>query len=132
MSRASVLARGRTAAEAGMVDACTVSRAGVRVTDTSSGEVTVPVTTLYTGMCRVQQTVAQATEETVGEDHVLLLRLEVQLPMSVTGLEVGDRVTITASEHDGDLVGRVFRVKDLAHKTHATARRVQCVEKTGS
>jgi hypothetical protein len=132
MSRATALARGRLAAEAGMVDACTVTRVGTRVTDTTTGEVTEPTSTLYTGQCRVQQAQAQATEETVGEDHLLLLRLEVQLPMSVTGLEVGDLITITASAHDADLPGRVFRIHDLAHKTHATSRRVQCVEKTGS
>jgi hypothetical protein len=132
MSRASVLARGRSAAEAGMVDACTVTRVGARVTDTTSGEVTSPTTTLYTGRCRVQQAQAVATEETVGEDHLLMLRLEVQLPMSVAGLKVGDEITITASAHDPDLPGRVFRVHDLAHKTHATSHRVQCVEKTGS
>jgi hypothetical protein len=132
MSAASALARGRAAVEALMVDACTVTRVGDRGTDTTTGEVTEPVSTLYTGQCRVQQAQAQATEETVGEDHLLLLRLEVQLPMSVTGLEVGDLITITASAHDPDLPGRVFRIHDLAHKTHATSRRVQCVEKTGS
>jgi hypothetical protein len=132
MSAASALARGRAAVEALMVDACTITRVGERDTDTTTGEVTEPVSTLYTGQCRVQQAQAQATEETVGEDHLLLLRLEVQLPMSVTGLEVGDLITITASAHDPDLPGRVFRIHDLAHKTHATARRVQCVEKTGS
>jgi hypothetical protein len=132
MSAASALARGRSAAEALMVDACTVTRVGDRGTDTTTGEVTEPTSTLYTGQCRVQQAQAQATEETVGEDHLLLLRLEVQLPMSVTGLEVGDLITITASVHDPDLPGRVFRIHDLAYKTHATSRRVQCVEKTGS
>jgi hypothetical protein len=132
MSRATVLARGRLAAEAGMVDACTITRVGERTTDTTTGEVTEPTSTLYTGACRVQQKQAQATEETVGEDHLLLLRIEVQLPMSVTDLEVGDLITVTSSEHDPDLPGRVFRVHDLAHKTHATSRRVQCVEETGS
>ncbi len=46
--------------------------------------------------------------------------------------QVGDEIEITASVHDADLLGRVFRIHDLAHKTHATARRVQCVERTGS
>lgn len=132
MSRASALARGRIAAEAGMVDACTIIRIGERVTDTTTGEVTEPATTLYTGKCRVQQAKADARTEDVGEDHLLMLRIEVQLPMPVTGLEVGDRITITASAYDADLPGRVFLVHDLAHKSHATARRVQCVEETGS
>jgi hypothetical protein len=115
-----------------MVDACTITRTTGRSTDTTTGAVTPTTSTLYTGKCRVQQQQAQATTEDVGEDQVLLLRLEVQLPMSVTGLQVGDRITVTASAHDADLVGRVFRVHDLAHKTHATARRVQCLEVTGS
>lgn len=115
-----------------MVDACTITRIGARVTDTTTGEVAEPVTTLYTGQCRVQQQKADARREDVGEDNLLLLRIEVQLPMSVTGLRVGDLITITASAHDPDLPGRVFRAHDLAHKTHATARRVQCVEKTRS
>ncbi|GIE30171.1 hypothetical protein Ait01nite_032160 [Actinoplanes italicus] len=132
MSRASVLARGRAKAEEGMEDACTIIRIGDRVTDTTTGEVTEPATTLYTGKCRVQQATAQAQREDAGEDRLLMLRLEVQLPMSVTGLEVGDRITITASENDPDLPGRVFRIHDLAHATHKTARRVQCLEVTGS
>jgi hypothetical protein len=127
-----LLGRARSAAEALMVDACTIARIGGRVTDTTTGEVTEPVTTLYTGKCRVQQAQAQAQREDAGEDRLLMLRLEVQLPMSVEGLEVGDIVTITASVHDPDLPGRVFRIHDLAHKTHATARRVQCLEVTGS
>lgn len=132
MSRASVLALGRAAAEAGMVDACTITRVTGRTTDPDTGEVTDTRSTLYTGACRVQQAQASAQREDVGQDHLLLLRLEVQLPMSVVGLQVGDEVTITASEADEDLPGRVFLVHDLAHKTEATARRVQCLERTGS
>lgn len=130
MSRESVLARGRTAAELGMRDTCTVGREGDPVTD-ADGDVTRTSTTLYTGKCRVQQHQATADRQDIGEDNLLLLRIEVQLPMSVTGLEVGDEITVTASV-DADLVGRVFRIHDLAHKTDATARRVQCVERTGS
>jgi hypothetical protein len=130
MSRASVLARGRVAAEAGMVDTCTIRRRTGTSTDRDTGA-TIPVyATQYTGKCRVQQATAQAQQAEAGQDHLLLLRLEVQLPMSVTGLEVGDEVTIDTSAHDADLPGRVFTVRDLAHKTHATARRVQVIEKT--
>jgi hypothetical protein len=132
MSRASVLARGRAAAEAGMVDACTIRRrAAGGATDPDTGYPTQTWTDLYAGKCRVQQAQAQAGREDVGEDRLLLLRLEVQLPMTVTGLQVGDEITIATSQ-DPDLPGRVFLVHDLAHKTDATARRVQCLERTGS
>lgn len=132
MSVATALARGRAAAESLMVDACTIRRRNGGTTDPDTGYPTQPYTDLYAGQCRVQQATAQAQREDVGEDRLLLLRLEVQLPMTVVGLEVGDEITITAAAYDPDLVGRVFLVHDLAHKTHATSRRVQCLERTGS
>lgn len=132
MSRASALARGRAMAELGMVDACVIRRVTGTATDDFSGTVTPTYADLYTGKCRVQQHQATADTKDVGEDQQFLLRIEVQLPMSVTGLRVGDEITMTSSASDPDLPGRMFRIHDLAHKTEATARRVQCVERTGS
>lgn len=132
MSRESALARGRLAAELSMQDACTITRSSGEVTDPDSGDVSGSTSTVYTGKCRVQQHQATADRQDVGEDNLLLLRLEVQLPIvGSEGLEVGDEVTITASANDADLVGRVFAIHDLAHKSEATARRVQCTERTG-
>lgn len=134
MSRARVLAAGRRAAEAGMVDTCTIRRRIGETTDPVTGAVTPTYLSPdpYAGKCRVQQPTATARPHDVGQDFQLLLRLEVQLPMSVVGIEVGDEITITASAHDPDLVGRVFLAHDLAHKTDATARRIAVVERTGS
>jgi hypothetical protein len=133
MSRASVLARGRTAAEAGMVDACTIRRpSGSGTTDPVTGVPSQSYTTLYTGKCRIQQQVAIARPHDVGEDKVWLVRFDLQLPMATSaGLEVGDRVTITTSVNDPDLTGRVFAVNELAHKTEATSRRIGIIEVTG-
>lgn len=132
MSRATVLARGRAAAEAGMADTCTIRRVTGATSD-SAGRETPTYATLYIGKCRVQQPGAQSQREDVGEDHQLLLRLEVQLPVAGTeGLRVGDQVLITASAGDADLVARVFRIHDLAHKSEASARRMQVIERTGS
>lgn len=115
-----------------MADACTIRRtSGSGATDPDTGYPTQTYTQLYAGKCRVQQAQAQAQREDVGEDHLLLLRLEVQLPVAGTeGLQVGDEITMTAAANDADLVGRVFRIHDLAHKTDPTARRVQCIERT--
>jgi hypothetical protein len=133
MSRASVLARGRTAAEAGMVDACTIRRpSGSGTTNPVTGVPSQTYTTLYTGKCRIQQQVAIARPHDVGEDKVWLVRFDLQLPMATSaGLEVGDRVTITTSVNDPDLTGRVFAVNELAHKTEATSRRIGIIEVTG-
>ncbi|GAA2696518.1 DUF6093 family protein [Actinoplanes palleronii] len=130
MSRESVLARGRAAAEAGMVDACTIRRRSGETND-ANGYTTPTYLTLYTGPCRVQQqSSAQAQQQDQGEDYLLMGRLEVQVPMSVVGVQAGDEVVITASANDPDLPGRVLLVHDLAHKTHATARRLGVVERT--
>lgn len=131
MSRAALLGRARAAAEAGMVDACLIERAtGAPTRDDFSGTVTDVYAPVYTGRCRMQQEQVQAERHDVGEDDVLLQRQQLQLPMAVLGLQVGDRVTITASLSDPDLAGRVFLVRDLAHKTDASSRRVTVTERT--
>lgn len=132
MSRASVVARGRVAAEAGMTDTCIIRRKTSQSTDPDTGVTTPVYSTSYTGVCRVQirGRGVSRSEEDVGEAYLLLLQVEVQLPMSVVGLEVDDEVAIDSSLNDPDLVGRVFSVRDLNHKTDATSRRVGCQEVT--
>jgi hypothetical protein len=130
MSAATALARGRAAALALMVDTCVIKRVTGETTDPFSGTITPTAVTLYAGMCRVQHREAQGREETPGQAFLVMLLLELQLPMTVTGLQVDDQVTITASAHDPDLAGRTFYIRDLMHKTHATARRVSIQERT--
>jgi hypothetical protein len=135
MSRASVLAQGRARAEASMVDACTIRRVTGLTTNATTGVVTPTYLSPnpYTGKCRVQQITGTARPHDVGQDFLLVQRIDVQLPVvGSEGLKVADEVTITASVHDQDLVGRVFLVHDLAHKSEATARRVGCSERTAS
>lgn len=132
MTRASVLARGRAAALAGMVDGCTITRVTSVVTDPDTGVQTPTTATIYSGVCRVQQrTPGGVRPLDAGEAYLLMLRMEVQLPNSATGIAVGDTVTITASVNDADLVDREFRVRELAHKSEATARRIGVEEVTG-
>jgi len=130
MSRASALARGQAAALASMVDACTIRRRTGEATNPDTSVITPTWASLYAGVCRVQQSLAQADQHDVGEDFQLRLRLVVQLPVTVTGLQVNDEITITSSR-DADLVGRVFLIRDLFHKTDETARRVGVTERTG-
>lgn len=130
MTVARVLAAGRRAAEALMVDECVIRRRTGETTDDESGVVTPTYTTVYAGRCRVQQPSATAQERESGEAALLMLRFELQVPMSVIGVAADDEVEITASVHDPDLVGRQFVVRGLAHKTHATARRMQVEERT--
>ncbi|MEV4521471.1 DUF6093 family protein [Micromonospora tulbaghiae] len=125
-----LLARGRAAAEALMTDECVIRRDGGTTYDPETGYPTESTSQVYAGKCRVQQQSASAGAREVGEAAVLLLRLEVQVPMSVVGVQADDVVEVTASRHDVELVGRRFRVRDLFHKTHATSRRLGVEEVT--
>jgi len=131
MSLDLALMRGQRAAERLMVDACVIRRVTGQSRDDESGTVTDTLIDVYAGKCRVQQRQeTSASPVNSGEDYVLLLSVELQLPLAVVGLEVSDQVEITQSR-DADLPGRRFLIRSLAHKTHATARRVQCTERTG-
>lgn len=130
MSRDTVLAAGRAAAESGFIDTCTVERRGAAVTNDLDGTVTHPLTPIYAGKCRVQQAAAPwAGPATVGQAGIGLSALEIQLP--VVGSEditKDDVVTITACVHDADLVGKIFSVQGAHHKSHATTRRLPLQE----
>lgn len=130
LSPAPFLARGRADAEALMVDTCTIRRKSAPVTSTVDASVSWTYTTIYAGKCRFQMRDGDARTEDEGEAFVHLLRVEVQLPMAVAGLRVLDEVTCDTSTLDPDLPGRVLLIRDLAHKTHATARRVRTEERT--
>lgn len=131
MTRASVLARGRAFALAGFIDTCTITRVTSVVTDPDTGVQTPTTETVYEGVCRVQQrSPGGARPADAGEAYLLMLQMELQLPNSATGIVVGDVATITASVNDVDLVGREFRVRELAHKSEATARRIGVEEVT--
>ncbi|GAB3656481.1 DUF6093 family protein [Glycomyces tarimensis] len=132
MSAALVLARGRAAAERLMVDRCTIRRRTGETTDRTTGAVVPTYSTLYADQkCRVQTRGYWGEARDIGEAALVLLSVEVQLPMAVTGLQVRDEIVLVSSEHDPDLVGILFRLKDLNHKSHATMRRVLCTEVTG-
>ncbi|MEU4570835.1 DUF6093 family protein [Micromonospora sp. NPDC023956] len=130
MDAAAVLARGRAMAETLMVDECVIRRRTGETNDDESGVVTPDYEQVYGGKCRIQQPTATAQEQESGQAALLLVRFELQVPMSVVGVAADDEVQVTASVHDPDLVGRRFVVRGLAHKTHATARRMQVEERT--
>lgn len=131
MSRASVLARGRAFAAQGFVDTCRIDYVvGTPITDPLTGKVTIQRALRYEGPCRVQQAAAPwAGPATVGEAALRLAALELQLPVAGSeGIQIDDRVTITACTHDTELVDRRFSVVGLHHATHKTTRRLPLQE----
>jgi hypothetical protein len=132
VSREIVMAHGRAAAQSGFVDACTIERRGVPATD-PDGNVTFPMTTVYSGPCRFQQSAAPwAGPATVGQAGVGLSALEIQLPVvGSEGITKDDVCTCTAAANDTDLVGKSFSVQGAHHATHKTTRRLPLQEILG-
>lgn len=117
-----------------MVEACTIGRPSTsHTTDPTTGQVTYTSTPLYAGKCRVQMMTGTRGDNLLqaAERAIVVQSAIISVPIAVVGVRVGDVVTITAAVLDGDLVGRVYRVEDVIHKTYLTARRLICQEVTG-
>lgn len=136
MSRASVLALGRRAAEAGMIDACIIERMVGVTTDLDNGQTTDVMADdpVYTGRCRLREiTAAMAREATPAPSVHQAMRYRVlQLPVvGSEDIQVGDVVTMTTCVNDPDMVGRTFVVRDQSGSSEQTARRLGVEEVTG-
>ncbi len=125
-----LLTRGRAAAEALMVDSCTIEALTGESTDDDTGVITETYSTVYSGKCKVQQQAGSASPSDVGEAGLLIGQLELHIPASATGVGSEGLVTIVSSVHDPDLPGRRFRLRGLAHKSFLTARRFALIEVT--
>jgi uncharacterized protein DUF6093 len=115
-----------------MTDAVLIERKTGSVLNESTGQYADTWETVYVGRCRVQEW-GQTSSGTAAEAGVRTSELQqwgLFLPMSVMGVQVDDRATITASSLDPELVSRVLRVKDLYHKSQSTARRLAVEEVT--
>lgn len=128
MTADSILIRARAAALALMVDTCTITRLVSTSTNPETGQVTPIYTTIYAGVCRIQQRSILARAFNVAEAEQYMVRLELHLPMTAVGVNADDITTMNTSLHDADLVGRLFRTRVLGHKTYASARRFELIE----
>lgn len=127
-----LLAEARAEMVALMSDSCSIGHPSGSTLD-DDGRSTSTYLTLYSGRCRVQMrgtTSALSTRE-IGDQQVAVMTVELQVPVDETaGAAIRDLVTVLDAEFDPDLIGRTFRIASLMHKTHATARRFQCIEVT--
>lgn len=128
MSAADAVAEGRTQAELLMFDACIVDRPGPVVTDPDSGVAAPSLSRIYEGKCKVQQTIAQSSNPTAGGHSFTVQSTRWDTPVSAGPFAVNDVVTMTGAVLDPQLVGRVYRVVELFHKSGATAQRVRVEE----
>jgi hypothetical protein len=130
VSADTLLARAQAAALALMVDTGRIRRIISSSTNTTTGAVTPTYSTIYSGVCKVQQRQGVARPETIGQAAVFVSRLELHIPVSVTGVASDDVFDLLTTVHDADLLGRVFHVRELAHKSFPSARRFTMVEVT--
>ena len=134
---AEALVAGRVAAEALMVDACVVDRPGPSVMDPLTGKVKPSYTLVYPhpdheapldGRCKVQQTLAQSSSPEAGGAVFTVQNARLDLPVGAGPVAVGDRVRLVSAASNPDLVGNVYRVKELFEKSWQTAQRVRVEE----
>lgn len=122
----SAVLQGRAAAEALMLDTCSIVRttgpAGPIDPDTGL-PTPAPTDQVYAGKCRVQTYEAHESTPDSGDHVFTVQRYYIHLPVAAD-VRRDDQITITAAVLDPALIGRSYRVVGLLHKTYATANRV--------
>ncbi len=97
---------------------------GAKVWDEDSGEYVVSTAVIYEGPARIRVQDMQADRLLVLGDPLTASEFVLSLPVEVSvAVPVDARFTVTASRHDVDLVGRVFRVLGPHVQSQSSARR---------
>jgi hypothetical protein len=126
MTAGQLISRGRILAERLMVDACTVKRTTGQTVG-AGGVITPTTTTVYGGRCRLTQRGTGGSWADVGEQARVVSRLVLQVPVGAPEVLEGDKVTMTASALDPQLVGKVFSVRSVAHQSYPTRCEVEVI-----
>lgn len=124
------LEAGRAAAEALMVDTCTITAPGDAsgAFDPVTGEwVYGQAVTVYSGPCKVQDNALQPREAEAGEVTVVTTSYRLDLPIATSaGVGEGMTATITSAALDPALVGRRLHIEAPHSASMKTARRFPC------
>lgn len=114
-----------------MVDACVITRVidALTTTNSETGAVSRTTSTVYTGKCKISINSKTAHPDNVAEDQLFLFRIQLQIPVSAVGVKIDDQALITSSVYDAaELIGRTFSIREAAHGTFITARRLMAEE----
>jgi NMD protein affecting ribosome stability and mRNA decay len=128
MTAVDAVLRGRKAAEALMLDQCTITRPGEVVTDPETGDVTNTSTEVYAGKCKVQSKDSATANPEAGEHQFTVVSRQVHIPANAADVRDGDVVTLTASALNAFTVGKQYRVAGFTPDTFDTAFRLPVKE----
>lgn len=128
MSRASTMLRGRKFAEAGMTDACVISRATTsRDPDPATGKPTTTSAAVYSGRCELVAADTEARDiDSAGRDLTqqgAVLKVPVDEGGSA-GITAGDTVVVTLINNGEEPTVIRARVSGGHHQTSAVSRRI--------
>lgn len=99
--------------------------------DPMTGEITAPEPdTIYEGPAQYRPNTGEGGDVTSGEREIRLRGGRAKFPHD-TPLKADDAVTWTASQHDPDLVGKVFRITDVLRDDWQIVRVALLEEVTG-
>jgi len=121
------LIEGRKLAESLMLDTCTVHTEAKSIDQNTGAEVIVK-TPVYTGRVKIQTGATQESTPEAGGATLTVQRSEAHFPVGAFVPAVGQVITITAAALDPLMVGLVFRVVALLHKSAGTAYRLSVEE----
>lgn len=82
-------------------------------------------TVVYSGPARIRMPTGTEMESVFGERQVTRLRFMVDLPHDVTGVAIGDAVTVTESD-DASALTRTFSVVAIPSETFNLYRPIGC------
>lgn len=125
----------RAAIETTLVDECTITTDTDAETDDTLDPVTLELTAdapdaLYEGPCSVS-TRLQERNDTLADRAIVVRRLRVRLPATAPAVPVGATLTVTASTHAPDLIGRPLTVVDSTHHSLATSHQLTVEDRAG-
>lgn len=113
-----------------MRDTLLIEELGEPVFDPGTGTTTRPVTTIYAGKGRVQSALTPEPSE-IAADLVVIQRFDCSVPLTVQGIKVGHRITVTSSFDAGQdpaLIGLPLIIRSVGHGTWTTSRRFAATE----
>lgn len=129
MGRENVILAGRAFLSASLTETCTIERPTLPVTNPDTGVVTYTWMSLYiVQACKVGK--AQPSASELGSAHIVTVAPVITVPVEVVDIADQDRITITASELDPELVDRVYRVQGPDHRTFPNRRQLSVIEVT--